>query len=196
MTGGLKSVSAIILAGGRSSRMGTSKAELRLGGDTLLEYQVKKVRALGIEDVVLSGYQKPVEGARPAADIYPGRGPLSGIHAGLLAAANPHCLVLSVDAPLVPQDTLLSLIGYHTEAGRPITILTHNGKKEPLIGVYDRSLSAEAEDILKTDSTSVRVLFDRVGAAAFEYGGDEALLFNCNTPEEYSLLLQYAAGRR
>ena len=188
----LKDVSAVILAGGKSTRMGRNKAELDWEGTTLIGYHAEKLRSLGICDIILSGYRKPIGGTRFAEDIYPGKGPLGGIHAGLLAAHKPHCLVLSVDAPLVPEDTLLSLVDAHIASGNSITVISHGGRTEPLIGVYERSLCGFAEDILRTDSTSVRVLFQLAGAGEFEYTGDETLLFNCNTPSEYSMLLRYA----
>lgn len=186
-------VSAILLAGGISSRMGVNKAELEWNGATLIEHQVNKVRALGIDDIIISGYPKPIEGTRFAADRYLMKGPLGGIHAGLLAAEHPHCLVLSVDAPLVPTETLAALIDTHIRCSNNITILSHGSRTEPLMGVYERRLGSIADEILQSDNTSVRVLFGEAGLSTFEYSGDERLLSNCNTPSEYSTLLLYAA---
>ena len=190
MTENLDAVSAIILAGGKSARMGTDKAELTVNGMTLIEHQTRKLLSLGIDDIILSGYRKSVPGTRCVSDIYPGKGPLGGIHAGLLAARHPHCLVLSVDVPLIPAGTLISLVRAHIAGENRITVLTHGTMTEPLIGVYECSLVSDAENILRTDSTSVRVLFERAGVSAFEYEGDETLLFNCNTPPEYRALLR------
>ena len=185
-------VSAIILAGGISSRMGMNKAELIWNGQTLIEHQVNKLRSMGIDDIIISGYPKPIEGTRFVADKYPLKGPLGGIHAGLLAAENAHCLVLSVDAPLVPAETLTELIENHIRYSSNITILSHGDKTEPLMGVYERWLGSIAETILQSDNTSVRVLFKKAGLSTFEYSGDEKLLFNCNTPSEYTELLKTA----
>ena len=105
-----ENVSGVVLAGGFSRRMGTDKAELKLGDLTLLEIQVRKLREIGIEDIMVSGYSRPVEGTRLIGDIYPHRGPMSGIHACLKAAKNPACLVVSVDVPLFPKEWLEKLI--------------------------------------------------------------------------------------
>lgn len=177
--------SAVILAGGKSSRMGKNKAELELDGMTFAEYQVKKLRALGFKDVILSGYEKPVDGARGVADIYLGKGPLGGIYAGLRAAENESCFVISVDAPLCPKETILALLRAHAAGKSPITVLEHNGLIEPLIGVYSRGLCSMAEAILQTDSTSVKRLFDIAGFSTCAYTGDGADIQNCNTPGEY-----------
>ncbi len=179
-------ISAIILAGGLSSRMGSCKAELIWNGVTLIEHQVNKLRELGIDDIIISGYSKPVEGTRFVMDKYPLKGPLGGIHAGMLAAENSTCLVVSVDTPLVPSDTVSELIQAHLNGAANITILAHGDDIEPLMGVYERWLSTLAEQILQSENTSVRELFRRVGISKFHYGGDERLLCDCNTPEEFN----------
>lgn len=180
-----EAVSAIILAGGLSTRMGTCKAELMWKGSTLIEHQVSKIRSLGIEDIIISGYSKPIEGTRFVPDKYLLKGPLGGLHAGLLAAENAHCLVTGIDTPLVPMHTLSLLTQHHLSNSNNITILTHGDKLEPLMGVYERWLSIIAEEILQGDNTAVRQLLRRVGYSAFKYMGDESLLCDCNTPEEF-----------
>ena len=80
-------MSAAVLAGGKSSRMGRDKAALPFGGGTLLTYQARKLRALGVKELLLSGAAEAVPGARLVPDLLPGRGPLGGLHACLSAAA-------------------------------------------------------------------------------------------------------------
>ena len=179
-------VSAIILAGGLSTRMGKCKAELAWEDSTLIEHQVNKMRALGIEDIIISGYAKPVKGTRFVPDKYLLKGPLGGIHAGLIAAESAHCLVTCIDTPLVPLETLSELINAHLNGSGNITVLSHGNEIEPLIGVYERWLSGIAEKILQSDNTSVRVLFRRTGITRYEYSGDEKLLCDLNTPEDFS----------
>lgn len=183
-------ISAAVLAGGKSSRMGRCKAELPFGDTTLIGHCVSKLRSLGIEDIIISGYEKPVEGARFAADVYAQKGPLGGIHAVLGAARYEHCLVLAVDTPLVPCETLAELTEWHIGHGSDITVLSHGDKTEPLIGVYARRLHGLCDRILCTDRTSVRELYKLAGVSFFKYRGDERLLLNCNTPEEYELMLK------
>ena len=179
--------SAVILAGGKSSRMGSCKAELPWGEKTLAEHQVNKISALGISDIMVSGYSRPITGTRFVPDIYPEKGPLSGIHACLCAAMRPLCFVISVDAPLFSQDEMKMLTEAHLARGEPITVAGHCGTLEPLIGVYDRSLSDAAESILQGANTSVKRLLDQVGFAICEFP-DENSVRNCNTPDEYDEL--------
>ena len=182
----VRNCSGAVLAGGFSSRMGTDKAALPFGGMTLLEWQVQKLRALGIEDLMVSGSRLPIAGTRYVPDVYPHRGPLSGIHACLLAARNENVLVLGVDTPLVPISALRRLLEAHISG---VTVLCSGGVVEPLIGIYPASLATEAETILRTEDTAVRRLIERAELNRLDFDGDERLLTNCNTPEEYGAII-------
>lgn len=179
--------SAVILAGGKSSRMGSCKAELLWGGKTLVEHQVNKICALGISDIMVSGYSRPVTGTRYVPDIYPEKGPLGGIHACLCAAKRSACFVISVDAPLFSPDEMKLLTETHIAGDSLITVAEHCGTLEPLIGVYDSNLSDATEEILQGTNTSVKRLLDQTGFAVCEFS-DENSVRNCNTPDEYNKL--------
>lgn len=192
-SGGLEAVSAVLLAGGRSSRMGRDKATLSFRGATLLAWQVNKLRGLGMEDIMLSGCRQGTPGTRLIPDDYPNRGPLGGMHACLRRAVHPDCLVLSVDAPLVPPQALTGLAEAHRASGAAVTLLRHGGKWEPLMGIYRRELFQLMEPLLQGENTAVRRLLDETGFEALDWTGDEDLLLNCNTPEDYRRL-QALAG--
>ena len=181
-----RQVSAVVLAGGYSSRMGRNKAELTFQGHSFLEHQVNKLRSIGIEDIMISGYENAPEGCRYVPDLSPHRGPLSGIHAGLLAAHYESALFLAVDVPLVPAETLEALLTAHTGG---VTMLQHGGREEPLIAVYDRSLAKLCGTILQTEHTAVHRFLEQTQVRRLPFAGDESLLINTNTVEEYQLLL-------
>lgn len=177
-------MSGIVLAGGASRRMGQNKAELVLNGKTLLQHQVDKLRALGIEDIMLSGTRRPaLSGTRAIPDEFPGKGPLAGLHACLKAARNPACLVLSVDVPLVPASALSHLRGAHREG---VTVLCHGGREEPLIAVYDRTAAAPMREMLERGEYIVRKLKKSVLWNHFRYLGPEELILNCNCPKDFT----------
>ena len=180
-----QNVSAVILSGGNSSRMGTCKADLIWGEKTLLQHQVDKIKQLGITDIIISGYASHIEGTRFIEDIYLGKGPLSGIHAGLDAALHPHCLVSGIDTPLVPENAILNLIETHLKQSLPATVLAHNNNIEPIIAVYDSSLCSLAEQILSGENVSVRQLLNSGGFSRYFFEGDESLLLDCNTPVDF-----------
>jgi len=180
-------VSAAILAGGFSKRMGRDKASLPFGGVPLLEHQAQKLRTLGIEDIMLSGSRMELAAARSVPDIYPHRGPLSGIHACLEAARHERVLFLSVDTPLIPAETLQMLLDAHCA---DVTLLRHDEETEPLIGVYDKSLAPLCAEILQTKNTKVWQLIRQASLTTVAFTGDPVLLINCNTPAEYESILR------
>ena len=177
-----ENISGIVLAGGFSRRMGTDKAELTLGGLTLLELQVRKLRQIGITDIMVSGYGKPMEGTRAIEDIYPHKGPMSGIHACLKTAKTEACLVVSVDVPLFPAEWLGKLVQAHNG---PVTMLCHGNEIEPLLAVYDSDLASRAEELILSGDRSVRSLFAGLEVKKLEYTGDPDFLLNCNMPEDF-----------
>lgn len=181
-------ISAIILAGGFSSRMGKNKAELVINNESFLEHQINKLKNLGIEDIIISGYDYKTESYKCVHDVYPHRGPMSGIHAGLGIAENEDVLVIAVDSPLIPEELLADLIDFHKSEQSDITLVKHNGINEPLIAVYKKSLFSECEELLKGEKTSMRELMKKSKVSFMEYSGDEKLLMNFNTPEEYKLI--------
>lgn len=191
----------IILAGGKSSRMGTDKAELMWDGKTFLETQIEKGQALGITDILLSGYrgerfsaeQEEVNAQKNGKiavvkDRIQERGPLGGLEACLRAAKNPYCLVLSVDVPLVPAEELLRLL---ESASGEITILKNNGKEQPLIGVYVSALADRIEEELKTGNGSVFAFLNKNGYCVYESTADQILFENVNDPEIYRKMLRF-----
>lgn len=181
-TGCCVPVSGIVLAGGASRRMGRGKAEISLGGKPLLLWQIEKLRALGVQEILLSGAGCPrLPGTRVIADEYPGRGPLGGLHACLRAAESPRALVLGVDVPLVPVQALSSLCRVHAGG---VTVLRHGTKQEPLIGVYDRGLAGRIAELIRDGGAPVRALGERAPWSLWDYLGPEELLLNCNTPQD------------
>lgn len=174
-------VSGIVLAGGRSRRMGREKAALELMGKTLLQRQVEKLRALGIQDIMLSGTDSQFD-ARAVPDEYIGKGPLGGLHACLRAARNPACLVVGVDIPLIPETALAHLREAHSGG---VTVLRHGKWEEPLLGVYDRAAAGPIAALIESGRHAVRALREVVPWNHFDYLGPEELLVNCNTPEDF-----------
>ncbi len=178
--------SGIVLAGGKSQRMGRDKATLELGGKTFLQLQVEKLQALGVKDILVSGGEGPLpSGIARVSDAYPGRGPLGGLHACLQAAQNPSCLVLTVDTPLVPMTALAHLRRAHQ---RGVTVLCHNGQEEPLIAVMDRRVAQSIQPLIAHNGAPVRALKQAAPWSRWEYRGPEEFLQNCNTPQEYEAI--------
>ena len=183
-------LSLIVLSGGSSRRMGTDKADLPYGETTFLEHQIAKGRAMGISDILVSGYRGKNCSAPVVADVLLERGPLGGLAATLPHAAHERCLVLTVDMPRLSADVLRDLIADSRKSDRAVTILRHGDKFEPLVGVYCRRAAAAAESLLHQGRGAVMALLDEVGYDEFYCGEDNDAFQNVNTMAQYEAVKQ------
>jgi molybdenum cofactor guanylyltransferase len=131
-----------VLAGGRSTRMGQNKAQLELGGRSLLERALQKLRALPLEagPRIAGGSAALLTHAAVISDLHPGFGPLSGIEAALAASSQPLNLFLPVDTPLLPAQFLIWMLRRAQITGAVATVPRFNSLPQPLCAVYHRRL--------------------------------------------------------
>ena len=182
--------SLLLLAGGKSARMGTSKAELLYEGKTFLQHMLDKAHAAGIEKCYISGYASQREDVKTVWDIYPNRGPLSGLHASLKAMDTPYCLVLPVDAPKLPVEILEGLLQRHEEnACNKVLIWEHGVRQEPLIAVYPTGMADAIGELIRDHAAPVFRAIDTWGFDSFRMEMPEEQIININTPELYKKLL-------
>jgi molybdopterin-guanine dinucleotide biosynthesis protein A len=105
--------SAVLMAGGRSSRMGTDKAFLKWKGLPLWRHATELLKEFSDDVIIASGEKKiPVDGesVRTVKDFYPGCGPLAGLHAALKTAVYSHVLLIPVDMPLFDRQAVEFLL--------------------------------------------------------------------------------------
>jgi len=182
--------SLLLLAGGKSARMGTSKAELLYEGKTFLEHMLDKAHALGIQKCYISGYDSHREDVQTVWDIYPNRGPLSGLHASLQAMQTPYCLVLPVDAPKLPVDILDGLLQRHEQnQSNKVLIWEHGVRQEPLIAVYPTVMADAIGNLIRDHAAPVFRAIDTWGFESFRMEMRSEQIININTPELYKKLL-------
>lgn len=140
-------LSGLVLAGGRSSRMGREKALLLMpDGRTLLQRQIDLLRAAGAGSVNVSvgpGKVFSMVGAGAISDAVPDAGPLAGIAAGLRAAPPGLVLVLAVDMPRMGEEQLCQLVEQATADCGVVPVW--EGRCESLVAVYPAALAASAE---------------------------------------------------
>src|SRR5579863_1133978 len=185
-------VSAFILAGGRSSRMGVDKALLSLGEQTLLERALQTASHSGADPYIVGSRARYGELGPVIEDIYPGCGPLGGIHAALTATVTDLNLILSVDMPLMKAEFLRWLIDQAHASPELIMVPNAAGGVQPLCGTYRRAVATVAEEALQTGDYKVGLLFERVPTRILREreilaaGFSSEIFRNVNTPEEYA----------
>ena len=191
-------VTAFVLAGGKSSRMGSDKAFLRLGDETLLSQALKLVGAVASEVWIVGDALKFAAFGRVMEDVYRERGPLGGIHAALSGSTTELNLMLAVDLPFVTQKLLQYLLSRALGSGAMVTVPRTGSGFQPLCAVYRRGFAEVAEQSLLEGKNKIDSLFARVETCVIEEGelvraGFSWEMFrNLNTPEE----LDKAKGER
>jgi molybdenum cofactor guanylyltransferase len=150
-------ISAVLLAGGESRRMGRDKATLVWRGRPLWEWQIEKLRALRPDKIFLSA--RAEVDWRPAdveliVDVPPSRGPLSGLAAALLSIETDHLLALAVDMPLMTIEHLRLRRSFATEGTGVMP--TIDEKAEPLCAIYPKETQAVFQEALRGDNFSLQ----------------------------------------
>lgn len=188
--------SLLLLAGGKSSRMGKDKAELLYKGKTFVENSIAKAAKLGIRQIYLSGDQHKRDDVSIVKDIYPQQGPLGGIHACMKEMKTPYCLILPVDVPQIPVEILEELLKCHERHNRntdgkqfPL-LLKHETFMEPLIGIYPVMMADFIEERIQAEQLSVFRMVETWGCECFQTDIPEWQVANINTQEEYEKLLK------
>lgn len=172
-------VSGILLAGGKSSRMGQDKAQLIMPGQAekceLLDYMVQLMAAAGIDDLHISR-----NCALYIRDNFPARGPLAGIEAGLHHCQHPQVLVVPIDMPSLTVAALHTLIEDDNEAAfLQGTALPCKLPVSPALIQQLRSWLTASNDIC-----SVQRLLQSLQAKELPYH-EQAQLMNTNTPQDW-----------
>ena len=183
-------ITAFILAGGNSTRMGTDKAFVMLDGRTLLARALEVCRTI-TSDVRIVGDRKKFAPFAPVVeDVFPGCGPLAGIHAALRASQTDLNVVLAVDLPFVSPALLHFLMAQARDSEAIITVPRSGKGWQPLCAVYRRAFAEAAETALRAGRYKIDALFDprlpmAVGEDDLRSAGFAPEVFrNLNTPEE------------
>jgi molybdopterin-guanine dinucleotide biosynthesis protein A len=162
-----RDVTGLILAGGKSRRFGSDKAVYPVEGRPMIE-RVHEAVASVVSPVLISvgeegrSYGLP---ARTVVDVFPGAGPLAGIHAGLAAAETPWLLVVAVDMPFVSADALTLLLDAIGEDSRPVVASSAEGRIQPLLACYPVAAAPIAEMLLKKGRYAVFEFLDALEPA-------------------------------
>jgi len=184
-------LSAFILAGGKSSRMGTDKAFVTLGGRTLLERALEAARSVACDVRIVGDPAKFGAFAPVVEDIFSGCGPLGGIHAALRSSGADLNLILAVDVPFVTPALLEFLVTCASSApSATVTVVRSDDGWQPLCAVYRLAFANSAESGLRQSHYKIDAVFDAartrvITEEELQSAGFSLQLFrNLNTPQE------------
>ena len=203
-------LTAAVLAGGKSERMGQDKAFLRLepDGPMLLEFVLARLHGIADDVLIVANDVERHEGfgARVVPDVIPGFGTLSGIHAALTAAAHEHCLIVACDMPLLNS----AVLAYLTDQPRNYDVLipqtpgvSRQGNSgliyQTLHAIYARRCAAPIAAQLAAGNRQVVGFFPEVNVrvperqALLALDPRELTFMNTNTPEALKMARELAA---
>ncbi|ETI67686.1 molybdenum cofactor guanylyltransferase [Neobacillus vireti] len=184
---------AIILAGGKSSRMGTNKALLKINEKTNIERTCDALKLLFDDIILVTNEPETYEflEMKMIPDHYPGMGPLAGVHAGLTASDYDVNFIVACDMPFISVELAEALVHAcgHYDAVIPVI----NGKQHPLFAVFHKKVAGEAAKSIEEGSLRMKHLLDRLHVLyvteselqTYSQHDLERVFFNMNHPNEY-----------
>jgi molybdopterin-guanine dinucleotide biosynthesis protein A len=186
-------MNSIILAGGKSSRLGRSKALQAIGGKSLIQWVVDHLAILSIEIIIATAHGEtiPCSSAvkiKTVADIYPGKGPLVGIYSGLIASSSSWAIVVGCDTPFLSD----GLLEYMTQICSTFDVVVPRikNKLEPLCAVYSKNCSGPIQGLLEQDELRIDKLFSMVKVKYVEedeinrFDPEQLSFFNINNQDD------------
>jgi molybdopterin-guanine dinucleotide biosynthesis protein A len=187
-------MTALILCGGKSTRMGRPKAFLPYRGTLMINYITEIVRSLFSEVLLVTNEPELFDDldVDTVKDILPHRGPLGGILSGLLIASYEQSFVIACDMPLIDR----KLINEMVKKGQndDMLVLMHEQGIEPLIGIYSKNCIRALEESLFADKTSLSDFASGLNAKMFFYSESASTseksnlppYFDIDTPQDYT----------
>lgn len=184
-------ISAFVLAGGKSKRMGVDKALLALGEKTLLDRALNLAKSVA-DQVFIAGDPGKYGDKHPVVeDIFRGRGPLGGIHAALVQTKTEFNLMLPVDTPHIQERFLQFLLAEARGHDEVVVVPRAGGYLHPLCAIYRREFAVIAEKALLRGDNKIDALFLEVSTRVIEeeeilgLGFQPTMFHNFNTPEDW-----------
>lgn len=184
---GVAKLGFLLLSGGQSKRMGTHKALLEMEGGTLLDTVAKAGE--GFEERILSANDPAIPtplGFVRCADVYPGCGPMAGIHAALSVTACDALVTAPCDAPNYSAALALYLAGQYDPAYDALILVDETGRAQPLTGVYGKSCLPVLESHLGQGKFKMMQMLEgmRLKKLTLPAELSQHVFDNLNTPQE------------
>jgi molybdenum cofactor guanylyltransferase len=200
-----RAVGGVVLCGGKSTRMGSPKALLPFGPETMLQRVVRLLSEVVSPIVIVAAIDQDLpplpEGVIVTRDENEGRGPLEGLRAGLKALPTTvdAAYVTSCDVPLLETGFVRQMIDLANDYD--IAVMEIDGFTHPLSAVYRRATLPSVEDLLANNRLRPVFLFDAAKTRRVkpeEMTSDPGLrtLRNLNTREDYERALVEAGLKR
>lgn len=180
-----KDITAIILAGGQSSRMGSDKGLTMFNNKPFIQHIIDVVRPMCREIIIVSSnLAYDVFECTRQADIITNVGPLGGIHSGLKHSTTNVNLIISCDVPMISKPVIEQLyLGYSGDYEVIQTMV--DNKSMPLVALYHKSCISPLENWLANDKRRVREFVESLRLKTVTIAEEQRNdLLNINSPQQ------------
>ncbi len=182
-------LTGILLAGGKSSRMGKEKGLVAFRGKPLAGYGIELLSLFTDRILISSGHPGYLEfGLEIVPDEVSGRGPAAGLASVLKNSRSPWSLVLACDLPFLTPELIEGLIENANQAD--VVIPFHDGVMEPLCALYRTKMMVTFEEAVKSGNLAIHKILEKCDVYRYEAGAlveqFPQLFTNFNSMEEIS----------
>jgi len=197
-------MTSIILAGGKSTRLGQSKALQAIQGKSLIQWVIDRLAVLSTEIIIVTAHGEEIPcsspvGIKTVADIYPHRGPLVGIYSGLAASSCSRAIIVGCDTPFLS----VRLLEHMTQVSSAFDVVVPRieDKVEPLCAIYSRNCLIAIEALLEQNELRISRLFNMVTARYIEkheinaFDPEHLSFFNANSQADLDTARKLAADK-
>jgi molybdopterin-guanine dinucleotide biosynthesis protein A len=154
-------MTVLILAGGKSTRMGQDKGLMEFNGKPMVAHVIDAAKKISDQIILVANKEAYNQFGLPVVkDEVFEKGPLGGIYSGLKKSDTDYNLVLSCDIPFIHQGVLEFLV--ESSTGNDVTVASQAGKTHPLIGVYRKTCLPVIKNHLQADKLKLMLLFEEV----------------------------------
>ncbi|WP_379157012.1 molybdenum cofactor guanylyltransferase [Paenibacillus sp. sgz5001063] len=190
----------ILLSGGYSRRMGRDKALLELGGKPILARLAEELSKVAGNTLIACGEQEREEyrylQLPQVTDLYPGCGPLAGLHAALSCSSTEWNVVAACDLPFASAKFMRVMMeSIQTEQIDAVVPVSVSGRAQPLLGLFHKRALPVLEEALSQQRLKVMECLDNLKVLYIQeedYTFRPSPLYNMNTPEDYAAALELA----
>jgi molybdopterin-guanine dinucleotide biosynthesis protein A len=191
------SITGIILAGGKSRRMGgVDKGMIDFLGKPMVAHVLQRL-APQVDEILINANREPERYAAfgPAVvqdDIGGFAGPLAGLHKGMRVAAHPYVLTVPCDSPLLPMNLVRRLMQGLVERDADLAVAKTGTQAHPVFCLCRKSLLPDLEQFLNDGGRKIDAWYSKLNVAEVSFDDNPQAFANINTPDELTGLEQAA----
>lgn len=191
-------MTGIILAGGKSSRMGFNKALIEINGVSIIERTVNLFKEIFDEIIIITNTPLEYEqfDVKIAADLIKDAGALGGIYTGIFHASSNHSFAAACDMPFLDKDIILKMLDISMEGYAIVPFA--NDKFHPLHAVYSKKCLKPMEEAIKSGDLRINNLLKKIRIKKVEdiFIKEPAMLSLCNvnTMEDLNKITKHPAA--